>query len=185
VYFTGVFVGLARRRPLPGFFPIMVGPEHVRTRSGYRERERGAETMSEIGTANSITIHATAEKIWAAITRPETIKQWFFGVETETDWQVGSPIVHRGEWQGKPCEDKGEIVRFDPPKVLVHTHWSDTSGRPDRPENYQEVSWELTERDEDTDLTVTEHNLPSGEARAVSDRSWAMALQKLKELVEA
>jgi hypothetical protein len=112
VYFTGVFVGLARRRPLPGFFPIMVGPEHVRTRSGYRERERGAETMSEIGTANSITIHATAEKFWAAITRPETIKQWFFGVETETDWQVGSPIVHRGEWQGKPCEDKGEIVRL-------------------------------------------------------------------------
>ncbi len=67
----------------------------------------------------------------------------------------------------------------------MHTHWSDTSGRPDRPENYQEVSWELTERDEDTDLTVTEHNLPSEEARAVSDRSWAMALQKLKELVEA
>jgi uncharacterized protein YndB with AHSA1/START domain len=141
--------------------------------------------MDDIGTSNSVTIHAPAREVWAAITTPETITKWFFGVKTETDWQVGSPIVHRGEWQGKPYEDRGEILRFDPPKVLAHTHWSNSSGMPDRPENHQEVTWELTERDEDTDLTVTEQNLPSEEAKAVSDRSWAMVLRNLKELLEA
>ena len=64
-------------------------------------------------------------------------------MDTETDWKQGSPIVHRGEWQGKPYVDKGEIVRIEPPHLLVHTHWSDLSGKPDSPEHYQEVTWEV------------------------------------------
>ena len=88
------------------------------------------------------------------------------GVDTESDWEVGSSLVHRGEWQGKPYEDKGEIVRIDPPKLLVHTHWSDASGTPDRPESYQEVTWALEERDEGTQLTVSERNLPSAGGQA-------------------
>ena len=71
--------------------------------------------MSDLNTTTSITIDASVEDVWKALTTPELIKQWFFGVDTETDWQVGSPLVHRGEYQGKPYQDKGEIVRFDPP----------------------------------------------------------------------
>ena len=112
------------------------------------------------------------------------IKEWFFGVDTETDWKVGSPLIHRGEYQGKPYEDKGEIVRFDPPTLLVHTHWSDLSGTPDEPENYQEVTWALDDHDGTTELTVTERNLPSEQAKAVSDESWTMVLGNLKKLLE-
>jgi uncharacterized protein YndB with AHSA1/START domain len=140
--------------------------------------------MSELDTAQSITIEAPIDRVWAAVTTPELIKQWFFGVETETDWKVGSPLVHRGEYQGKPYEDKGEIVRFEPPTLLVHTHWSDQSGKPDRPENYQEVSWALSGDDGVTDLTITERNLPSEDAKKVSDQSWRMVLQNLKDLLE-
>ena len=42
---------------------------------------------------------------------------------------------------------------------------------PDAPENYQEVTWELSARDGSTELTITERNLPSEEARAVSRRA--------------
>jgi hypothetical protein len=34
-------------------------------------------------------------------------------------------------------------------------------------------------------LTLNESNLPSEEAKAVSDQAWDAALQKLKELLEA
>jgi uncharacterized protein YndB with AHSA1/START domain len=118
------------------------------------------------------------------LTTPDLIKVWFFGVDTETDWNVGSPLVHRGEYQGKPYEDKGEIVQFDPPKRLVHTHWSDLSGKPDSPEHYQEVTWALSERDGATELAITERNIPSEEAKAVSDESWRRVLKNLKELLE-
>jgi len=131
-----------------------------------------------------VTIDAPAEEVWDAITIPEQIKQWFFGVDTESDWEVGSPLVHRGEWQGKAYEDKGEIVRIEPPKVLVHTHWSDLSGKPDRPENYQEVTWSLSQRNGSTELTITERNIPSEEAKAVSEQSWQTVLNSLKTLLE-
>lgn len=132
----------------------------------------------------STTIEAPIRTVWEAITTPELIKQWFFGVDTETDWSPGSPIVHRGEWQDRPYEDTGRIVRVDPPTLLVHTHWSDLSGLPDEPEHYQEVTWSLAERDGATELTVSERNLPSEQAKAVSEQSWMTALDNLKSLLE-
>ena len=92
--------------------------------------------------------------------------------------------MHTGEWQGRPYVDKGEIVRFDPPKVLVHTHWSDLSGLPDEPQSYQEVTWEIAERDGAAELTITEHNLPNEEAKTASEQAWRMVLDNLKELLE-
>jgi uncharacterized protein YndB with AHSA1/START domain len=140
---------------------------------------------SEISTQASVTIDAPADEVWAALTTPELIKRWFFGVDTQTDWTVGSPIVHRGEYQGTPYEDTGIIERFEPGRLLVHTHWSPVSGLPDRPENHQEVTWALSGTDGVTELTVTERNLPSEDAKTISDRSWASALSSLKELLES
>ena len=140
--------------------------------------------MMDLATQASVTIDAPIDEVWNALTTPELIERWFFGVDTETDWQVGSPLVHRGEWQGKPYEDKGTILAFEPPATLVHTHWSPASGVPDRPEHYQEVTWSLAERDGGTVLTVAETNLPSQEAKAVSEESWKAVLNNLKELLE-
>ena len=139
---------------------------------------------TDISTSSSVAIDAPVDEVWRAITTPETIKQWFFGVDTETDWKQGSPIVHTGEWQGKPYVDKGEIVRIEPPRVLVHTHWSDLSGTPDTPEHYQEVTWEVSERSDGSELTITEHNLPSDGAKDASDQAWSMVLDNLKQLLE-
>jgi uncharacterized protein YndB with AHSA1/START domain len=129
-------------------------------------------------------IDAPIARVWEAITTPAIIRAWFLGVETETDWHVGSPIVHRGEYQGKPYVDKGEIVRLEPPRVLEHTHWSEGSGMPDAPEHYQMVTWELSEHGTSTELRLTERNLPSEQAAGISEQTWAMVLGNLKKLLE-
>ncbi len=103
---------------------------------------------------SSTEIDAPVEKVWEALTTPSLIKKWFLGVDTETDWNVGSSIVHRGEYQGKPYVDTGEILTFEPPTLLEHSHWSEGSGKPDSPEQYQVVSWALTERSGGTDLKI-------------------------------
>jgi uncharacterized protein YndB with AHSA1/START domain len=133
----------------------------------------------------SSTIDAPIDEVWRAITTPSLIKQWFFGVDTESDWTVGSPLVHTGEYQGKPYVDKGEILRIDPPRLLEHSHWSEGSGKPDRPDQYQVVTWWLEERDGGTELTITERNLPSEEAAQTSEGAWKMALDALKTMLEA
>jgi uncharacterized protein YndB with AHSA1/START domain len=138
----------------------------------------------DITTRVSITIDAPPPAVWEALTSPELIKRWFFGVDTETDWAEGSSIVHRGEFKGKPYEDRGTIVRIEPERLLVHTHWSPISGRPDRPEHYQEVTWSLSKRDGKTRLTVGEVNLPSEQAKAMSEQGWRAALGALKDLLE-
>ena len=140
--------------------------------------------MTDITTIASVQIAAPPQRVWEALTTPAEIKQWFFGVETQTDWRVGSRLVHRGEYQGKPYEDSGEIIQIDPPHLLVHTHWSPMSGLPDRPEHYQRVTWTLEGTDGTTTLEVAEDNLPSEDAKAISDKSWPQALQNLRELLE-
>jgi uncharacterized protein YndB with AHSA1/START domain len=141
--------------------------------------------MPDISTNQSITIAAPIERVWKALTTPDLIKQWFFGVDTETDWRKGSPIVHRGEYQGRPYEDRGVILDIEPPSRLIHSHWSPVSGLPDAPENHEVVAWELSERDGGTELTISESNLASEEAKRTSEESWRMVLGNLKGLLEA
>ena len=142
-----------------------------------------AATIDHVTSATRID--ADIEDVWQAITTPSKIKHWFFGVDTETDWKVGSPLVHRGEYQGKPYVDRGEILEFSPPRRLVHTHWSNGSGKPDAPEHYQVVSWELAEAGEGTELTISETNLPSDDAAHTSEQAWKAALRSLKDMLEA
>src|SRR6188474_1665744 len=95
----------------------------------------------------SRTIHAPASKVWDAITKAELIKQYLFGSDVISDWKVGSPIIYKGEWEGKSFEDKGKILEMKPEKLLRSTHWSPLSGVPDSPENYHTVTYELSEKD--------------------------------------
>ena len=52
-------------------------------------------------------IDASPDKVWDALTDPDQIKQYMFGSQVETDWRPGSPIVWKGEYEGKQYEDKG------------------------------------------------------------------------------
>ena len=141
--------------------------------------------MTDIGSTTSVTIEATLGDVWDAITTPERIEEWFLGVRTQGEWVPGGELVQTGERQGRPYESKAIIDRIEPPELLELRHWSPMSGRPDVPESYEPVVYLLTERDGKTELTVTESNLPSEQAREMSVRIWAMVLDRLKELLEA
>ena len=41
----------------------------------------------------TISIDATASKVWEALTTPRIIKQYFFGTDAISDWQPGSAII--------------------------------------------------------------------------------------------
>ena len=133
----------------------------------------------------SISIDAPKEKVWEALTKPELIKQYLFGTQVTTDWQVGSPITYKGTWEGKSYEDKGKVLENEPGKLLVSTFWSSLSGVPDLPENYQTVRYELSDEGDGTRLTLTQDNNDSEESAKHSEQNWNMVLERLKRLVEA
>jgi len=133
---------------------------------------------------SSITINAPASKVWEALTQPDLIKQYLFGTEVTTDWQVGSPITYKGIWEGKPYEDKGKILQIEKGKLLVSTFWSALSGKPDVPENYQTIRYELSTDGDGTKLTLTQDNNASQEEAIHSGENWKMVLDGLKKLLE-
>ena len=132
----------------------------------------------------STTIHAPASKVWQALVNPEIIKQYLFNTEVISDWKVGSPILYRGEWEGKPFEDKGEILALEPERLLSSTHWSPLSGVPDRPENYHTVTYTLTDQGESTEVTITQDNNASEEETSHSEKNWQTVLKGMKDLLE-
>jgi uncharacterized protein YndB with AHSA1/START domain len=133
----------------------------------------------------TITINASTSKVWDALTKPEIIKQYLFGTQVTTDWQVGSPITYKGSWQGKAYEDKGRVLQIEPGKLLVSTFWSSLSGLPDIPENYKTVRYELTAEGNGTRLTITQDNNASQEDADHSVQNWKKVLDGIKKLLES
>lgn len=130
------------------------------------------------------TIHAPASKVWQALVNPEIIKQYLFNTDVISDWREGSPIIYRGEWQGKPFEDKGKILKIEPEKVLKSTHWSPLSGVPDMPENYHTVTYTLSGNGDHTEVTITQDNNASEEEKEHSEENWNTVLAGMKKLLE-
>jgi uncharacterized protein YndB with AHSA1/START domain len=122
--------------------------------------------------------------VWAALTDPEQIKEYMFGAEVVTDWKQGSPIVWKGEYEGKKYEDKGEIVEIEPERRLKVTHFSPLSGQEDRPENYHTLHYELEERGEKTHLSLSQDNNASKEAAEHSQANWEKMLAGLRQVAE-
>lgn len=133
----------------------------------------------------TIEIAVAPMLVWRALTDRETIKKYFFGTEAISDWQTGSSLVFRGEWEGKSYEDKGSIHLAVPGKLLVYDYWSGFSGLEDIPENYSLVSYTLDKSANGTLVSLTQKGFAGEEARAHADGGWTMVLQNLKELLEA
>jgi uncharacterized protein YndB with AHSA1/START domain len=145
-----------------------------------------ADARQTYEASTSTEIQASAQQVWQALVDPGLVKLYLHGTTLETDWTVGGPVVWRGEWQGKPYEDKGEVLAVDPPRRLAVTHWSPLTGDPDVPENYHHVTYELEPLDGGgTRLTLTQGNSASREAaEAMIENGWRPVLQGLKQVVE-
>ncbi len=185
VLLLAVHLARHRRRPRrakPSKKPI----DGLSSKRHHAPTQPRSTPMAETITATkSVDINATPEKIWEALTTPEIIKQYMFGAEAASDWKVGSPIVYKGEWEGKPYEDKGTILEIEPNKLLKSTYFSPMSGREDKPENYNTVTYELSDAgDGVTKLTVSQTNNPTKVGADQAEQNWTMVLDAIKGLLE-
>ena len=147
--------------------------------------KENANMESNISGSVAIVIKATPEKVWDALVNPDMIKQYLFGTNTKTDWKPGSPIYFEGEYQGKTYQDKGTILEVVPNKLLKYSYWSSMSKLEDRPENYMNVTFKVTEDGSDhTMLTLLQENIADEESKKHSIENWHMVLGKMKQLLE-
>jgi uncharacterized protein YndB with AHSA1/START domain len=141
--------------------------------------------MGNLNSKTSITVNAPAAQVWKALTDAAIVKQYFFGTNVKTDWKKGSPIIWSGEWEGKAYEDHGTILDITPGKYVKYSYWSSMGGTEDKPENYQNVSYNLTEKDGVTTLEIGQEKIKDEAAKEHSEQNWQYIFGKMKEMVES
>jgi len=139
----------------------------------------------------STELETSVESAWKALTNPDVLGSAFFGSKVETTWQVGSPILFRGEWSGMSFEDRGEVLTFSPPKQLRFTHWSALPGLEDKPLNCHVVTFDLlpsARTDAKTKVRLTQEDADDQVLDDVTRwelaRNWSAILDGLKRAAE-
>jgi uncharacterized protein YndB with AHSA1/START domain len=127
-------------------------------------------------------IRTTPDALWEALTKPEFIRKYWFGVSQECAWTVGASW--KMVYPDGRITDAGEVLEIDPPKRLV-LKWRHEL----RPELHEEGFSRATYRLEPTGgmvkLTVVHEIEREGSKfiEAVSN-GWPQILSSLKSLLE-
>ncbi len=148
---------------------------------------------SELNIVNTIDITAPISTVWDALTNPEITKAYMFGCEALSDWEIGSELLWKGQYQGLDMVFvKGKILDLVPNQLLVYTVFDPNSSIPDIPENYLNVTYHLTRKNNQTTLTVTQgdyNKVAEGERRYKESwndgQGWNPILEEIKNICEA
>ncbi|WP_121809767.1 SRPBCC family protein [Mucilaginibacter kameinonensis] len=140
--------------------------------------------MEKLTVNARVKFKAPIDKVWQGLTDPAMVKEYFFGTNLETSWRVGEPIKFSGEWNGHKYEDHGTILDIDPGTFVKYSYWSSMSDTEDKPENYANITYNLTENNGETELTVTQDNVKNEEAKAHSEQNWKGLFEELRKLIE-
>ncbi|HEY8523523.1 MAG TPA: metalloregulator ArsR/SmtB family transcription factor [Acidimicrobiales bacterium] len=128
-----------------------------------------------------IYIRTTPDRLWQAITDPETRSVYHFGCRVDSDWTPGARLeMTHPRAPGLLAE--GEVLEADPPRRLVHTlltQWSDEA----KAEGPSRVTWEIEPVGDSCRLTLVHDELREGAPEELYG-GWPMVLSGLKTFLE-
>jgi uncharacterized protein YndB with AHSA1/START domain len=129
-------------------------------------------------------IPAPPDRVWDTLTSREGMKAYMMGADVETSWRVGSPITMKGEFDGKPYEDRGEVRSFEPGRRFSYTHVSGAA-----PDAEHLVTFEVSPIAGGTEVTITQANT-DGEVTAADrehktqyEQTWFTMLKGVEKAV--
>ncbi|MCJ7758455.1 MAG: SRPBCC domain-containing protein [Gillisia sp.] len=133
---------------------------------------------------SKLTINASPNEVWNAITKPAIIKKWQYGSELTTDWKVGGKIHFKSEWEGKIFEQWGTVLEFEPKKRLRYNLFAPRPDLEDKPENYFEMEYKLTENKNSTELQIVQKDNRKGAKQEEEQGEENPVLKNLKSIIE-
>ena len=119
--------------------------------------ETDAETRPEEKDVFRVIIRAPIHKVWAELTRTDSVLPFFFNSACKTPGlAVGAP-VRMTSGNGKYAAVVGDVVEFDPPHRYAHT-FKFTS----LDDALCTVRYRLKEVDDGTEFTLINEGVPAG-----------------------
>lgn len=134
---------------------------------------------------SKITINSTVEKVWHTLTNADAVKLWQYGSELQTNWEVGSKIKLVTEWEGKTFEQWGIVLEFSPNHKLRYSLFAPRPDLEDKPENYFEMIYSLTENKGQTILEIIQEDNRSNAIQEAEQSEENPVLKMLKEVAES
>jgi uncharacterized protein YndB with AHSA1/START domain len=127
-------------------------------------------------------IRTTPQELWTALTNPDFIVQYWFGMHCESDFTTGSSwrlLSESGE-----LFDSGEIVEADPPRRLV-IRWEHHRQPELKAEGPSLCTMEIVPDGPAVKLTIT-HSVERENSKLIEAVSggWPKVLSNLKSLLE-
>jgi uncharacterized protein YndB with AHSA1/START domain len=129
-----------------------------------------------------IFIRTTPEKLWEALTDPEFIPRYWFGVNIDCAWEQGS--AWKMVYPDGRLTDSGEILEIDPPRRMV-IRWQHELRPELKAEGPSRCTIELEPAGGAVKLTIT-HEIERPEAKLITAVAggWPRILSNLKSLLE-
>ena len=134
---------------------------------------------------SQITINATPEKVWQALTNVEFVKWWQYGSVLHTSWEVGTPIKFVTEWEGTTVEQWGAVLEFTPNKKIRYSLFAPRPDMEDKPENYFEMIYLLTPDNGTTMLEIIQEDNRPHAVQEAEQGEENPVLKMLKDVAEA
>jgi uncharacterized protein YndB with AHSA1/START domain len=145
-----------------------------------------SEMVESLVARVSVTINAPRAKVWDALVDPEKIKQYILASDVRSEWREGSSIVWKSEFQGKPFEIKGTILRLEPQRLLEFDQSRPIfrASQIVRTSDHHRVTIELSDVGVQTHLSLIEQGNATQRELAHSQGGWQLALGNMKALLE-
>jgi uncharacterized protein YndB with AHSA1/START domain len=140
--------------------------------------------MSKLQHEFDITIGATPDAVWSALTRPETTRRFLHAAAVESDFRPGSPVRYRLE-DGSVLSE-GTVLEASPPRRLAIT-WRFVYDARIAAEPPSEVVFAIQPQGAQSRLTVVHRGFATATEtyRGVgSDHGWPGILASLRRLLE-
>ncbi len=134
---------------------------------------------------SKITINASPGKVWYTLTNGDAVKLWQYGSELQTNWKVGSKIKFVTVWEGKTFEQWGIVLEFRPNHKLRYSLFAPRPDLEDKPENYFEMIYSLTENKGQTILEIIQEDNRPNAIQEAEQGEENPVLKMLKEVAES
>jgi len=127
-------------------------------------------------------IRTTPERLWQALTEPESTRKFWMGTTQDCAWKPGA--AWRILFSDGRIADTGEVLEIEPGKRVVLS-WRHEFDSGLTAEGYSRMTYEIVPQGEMVKLTVT-HSMEKGESKFIKAVSsgWPIILSSLKSLLE-
>jgi uncharacterized protein YndB with AHSA1/START domain len=128
-------------------------------------------------------IRTSAQQLWAALTTSEFQRQYWFGVNLQSDWKQGS--AWKMQYDDGRLTDSGEVIESVPPERLV-LRWRNEFRPELKEEGYSLCTITIEPFAQVMKLTIL-HEMERPDSKLIDAVSggWPMIISNLKSLLES